>query len=415
MVINAVFFLNCSRTSFDSQDTNNDPKLGGGGIDGKMYYSYGNCEPTKIDVVASVSVSADFKSAWMISEDCKSLSRPRNVDANKIKISADDKSSLILEGRAYSIDAFSDGKQKAPVAPVQYPNLLAGYALRPAWTVAGVDYAVGVPAGTVLKDPATISMAGVTLNAAGHQVIVTGDNVVLNGYDFSLNGGWSVRINGAANTRIVNSRFIETAAQADAPISTDTAATNLYVGYTTIDGGGTAANPNDGSLISMSGRGLITEYCWLKNAPSNIFNFGFGGAGAGGEAKIRFNLVEDSGRRGGGGGNYLIINSGSYSHFQVVFNTSYQTPGQTGAQGWNVDATAGVQTAEIGNNVMITTAAGAASYLTSVGPNTGAGVVHDNYFDLRGAFGFAYPGTSAFASYGPNFDMINGQTLTATP
>jgi len=34
--------------------------------------------------------------------------------------------------------------------------------------VAGVDYAVGIPQGTVLKDPATINMAGVTVDKNLH-------------------------------------------------------------------------------------------------------------------------------------------------------------------------------------------------------------------------------------------------------
>ena len=45
-----------------------------------------------------------------------------------------------------------DGHDQAPRAPPQRPNLLAGYAARPPWQVAGVDYAVGVPAGTQLQD-----------------------------------------------------------------------------------------------------------------------------------------------------------------------------------------------------------------------------------------------------------------------
>ena len=49
-----------------------------------------------------------------------------------------------------------DGSANAPAGAPQMSTLLSGYAVRPSWNVAGVDYAVGVPAGTALKDPNTI-------------------------------------------------------------------------------------------------------------------------------------------------------------------------------------------------------------------------------------------------------------------
>jgi hypothetical protein len=408
-------FQNCSRANFQNNSSEStDPKLGGGGVDGKMYSSYGNCVPQKIDVVSSLVISDNMKNAWMVRESCQDLAVPKVVDTTQLKIASDDNRTVMLGDRVFTLNSFSDGLTSAPLANVQKPGLLNAYPLRPVWKVAGVDYAVGMPNGTVLKNPASIALAGVAVDTVAHEVVVTGNNVTLDSYDFSLNGGWSVQINGAANTRIVNSLFVESASQGQAPIVADAATTNLYVGYSTIDGGGTNANPAQGTLIMMNGRGLVTEYCWLKNAPSNIFIFGYGGVGGGGSAIIRFNLVEDSGRRSGGGGSYLSIFSGSYNHFQVVFNTSYQTPGGTGAAGWNMDAPA-IQTAEVGNNTMISTAPGAASYLMSSGASAGGAVLHDNYFDLSGAFGFAYPGTGAWANYKDNFDMKTAQPLPNNP
>src|SRR6266478_6279108 len=58
-----------------------------------------------------------------------------------------------------------DGAGGASPSMPQHPNLLDGYAVRPTWEVAGVDYAVG-PTSTPLKDPATISMAGVSINSS---------------------------------------------------------------------------------------------------------------------------------------------------------------------------------------------------------------------------------------------------------
>ena len=61
-----------------------------------------------------------------------------------------------------------DGSANGPAGTPQMSTLLSGYAVRPSWNVAGVDYAVGVPAGTVLKDPNTIlnMAAGVSANTS---------------------------------------------------------------------------------------------------------------------------------------------------------------------------------------------------------------------------------------------------------
>src|SRR4051812_28221359 len=102
----------------------------------------------------------------------------------------------------------SDGSANAPAGTAQFANLVNGYAVRPTWNVAGVDYYVGTPSGTVLKDPTSISMAGVSVDKSAHIISVSGSNVTLSGYDFGLNGGWQVNvINNANNVTIQNSHF----------------------------------------------------------------------------------------------------------------------------------------------------------------------------------------------------------------
>ncbi|MBN9043657.1 MAG: hypothetical protein J0H38_20600, partial [Rhizobiales bacterium] len=96
----------------------------------------------------------------------------------------------------------------AAYARPSFPGLLDGYAVRPSWSVAGVDYDVGVPSGTTLKDPSTIKMSGVSVNASAHIITVSGSNVTLDGYNFSLGGGWQVNVvNNATNVTIQNSYF----------------------------------------------------------------------------------------------------------------------------------------------------------------------------------------------------------------
>ena len=130
--------------------------------------------------------------------------------------------------------AIGDGSTYAPAGAPQLPNLLQAvqYAVRPTWRVAGVDYAgLGYASGTALKNPATISMAGVTVNTASKTITVTGNNVTLDGYDFSLNGGWHIN-NDGANTQITNSNF---SLGSDSSIWSRSPSSNLYLGYCVID------------------------------------------------------------------------------------------------------------------------------------------------------------------------------------
>jgi hypothetical protein len=154
----------------------------------------------------------------------------------------------------------------------QRPNLLSGYTARPPWEVAGVDYAVGVPAGQILSDWWTISIPGVTVNKSARIVTVTGNNVTLDSIDFSLHSGATVYINGASNTRITNSNFAFTGSGPTRPmIDAVNGAQNIYVGHNTMDGNGPNSNPTPGTAISLRGsQGLTVEYNWIKNLAEDV-------------------------------------------------------------------------------------------------------------------------------------------------
>ena len=75
----------------------------------------------------------------------------------------------------------------------QFAGLLDSYAVRPDWSVAGVDYYVGARSSS-LKNPATISMSGVSVDTGrAHIVTVSGSNVTLTAMT-APNGRWSVMI-----------------------------------------------------------------------------------------------------------------------------------------------------------------------------------------------------------------------------
>ena len=285
---------------------------------------------------------------------------------------------------AASADSYTnDGSSQTSACMIQHPFLLKRYRFRPNWRVAGVDYCVGHSTDTVLKNPATISMAGVNINTSTKAVTITGNNVTLDGYDFS---GWSV-VTTAANTSLIHSNFNGTnpGGTQTSVISGTPTSSNLYVGYSTIDGlsGGGRAE----FLVEMEGPGLTVEYSWLKNSNSDLIGRH---GNDGGDITIQNNVMEQAGMGGAGvHGDYLQVYGPDINATRILYNTTVQNGGIT--QGFFADNT---KSAEIAGN----TFTGDFNFFVSgSGPNTnpaaltGAFNVHDNYFDPTHTLGFSYP------------------------
>jgi transposase len=85
------------------------------------------------------------------------------------------------ELRAQSVD---DGSTGASPGTAQHPMLLDNYAARPPWKVAGVDYAVGLPAGIVLKLPTEENLPIGTI-LRSEAIYVVGKDITLDGYNLS--------------------------------------------------------------------------------------------------------------------------------------------------------------------------------------------------------------------------------------
>ena len=105
-----------------------------------------------------------------------------------------------------------DGCAGAPSGAPQYPSLLDGYGNhRPPWDVAGVDYHVGIPAGTTLTDWQAIDDPNVTLNPGNGMVRCTGAGaaVLFDKIDFSLHGGAYIfnGSGGCSAITVTNSNF----------------------------------------------------------------------------------------------------------------------------------------------------------------------------------------------------------------
>ena len=319
----------------------------------------------------------------------------------------------------------SDGSANAPAGPPQLPTLLNSYAVRPAWNVAGVDYAVGIPAGTVLKDATTINMAGVVVNAAAHEVHITGNNVTLSGYDFSGGGGWTVYVDSGTNATIENSKFLVGSNHQD-PIFVSAPASNVSILNNVIDGAGLLNYQIGQGLIEGDGLGNITiEHNLIKNAYSENIVWGNNTVGATQNISIQYNLIQNAGLGGNQGahGDWIqLVNSpgANTNSVRINYNTWMQTIpyAQGHTQGLslysanNGSDAGGVQTEAVQNNTFVVTPGrpnGAYvnyAIIMDTSRLMGTGTIEKNYFDPSG-IGW-YPGYGGSWAYVGNYNGSTG-------
>lgn len=421
-----VLFQNCSspfgHSSLSSQSHSGTVDVGG--VDGMRYIRAGVCADgnTASDVVA---VSSDLQSAQYVRQNCQDLSVPVSVAVSSLKFAVNENSVFVLNDGIFT--TVQDGFDHAPAGSPQFPNLLNNYVVRPNWYVAGIDYAVG-PKTSVFKDPATISIPGVTVDSQAHEIVVNADNITLDGYDFSLNGGWSVVVGEqlpAHNTIIINSKF-QVGANKVPMLYGDDASTNLYVGYCIFDNANTPDSLGLASIV-FTGNGLTVEYSWLKNPPLDFID-----AGAG-TIVIRYNLFNNSGQAANTtAADWLQFGSGD--HYLVSdFNTFYQTTATTGngTEGINVSGQVGswtIQSAEILNNTIVTNTGAKVSDIVNIATAQlfGSVLVRDNFVDPSGSLDFASTGsscalgscpasTSASSIFSNNVNMVSGVPFSNNP
>lgn len=300
-----------------------------------------------------------------------------------------------------------------PTIGAQVPHLLDGYAYKPGWSVAGVNYGVGVPDGQVLTNPALISTAGVSINTATRVVTVSGNNVTLDSYDFTLGGGWAVNITGA-NTTISNSNFLAMADGSHTPIYANGSAGSFTVTHCTIDGQGL----DPGNFILMQGTGTVTvDHSWLKNANGDIIDMNTGSAGPI-NLIAQYNLFQNAGMSSGAHGDLIQFLGNGPITATITYNTTTEPSGGS-TQGFMVEPDVGaslgvIAGGEIGHN----TFTGYTTAFTgiTIADLTGTFTVDNNYFDpTNTSFGLAFGGSrggvgdgNAFSVYTANINMVSG-------
>lgn len=212
--------------------------------------------------------------------------------------------------------------------PPQFPNLLSGYALRPPFQVAGVDYYVGVPSSTILKDPNTIlsTISGATGNNSTKIVTVSGNNVLLDGYDFSKNNGWQVSLSGN-NLTVQNCKFI-VGSNNLSPI--DGFSNNggfCTIQHCTFDGGG-AQGESPNNQMFQSGTGATVQNNRFTNWANDALNFNNDGA-----YLVQNNLFDTYNFGSGHSDSVQTFFSAISTPLIYKFNTIYQPPQSGGALG----------------------------------------------------------------------------------
>ena len=307
-----------------------------------------------------------------------------------------------------------DGAAGAPAGKPLLPTLLSHYAVRPPWKVAGVDYAVGVPAGTTLQDPATIAIGGVSVDAAKHSVVVSGSNVTLSGYDFGRAGGWGIYVDEkATNTVIRNCNFL-VGANNVVPVNAGAGSGNLTILNNTFD-----ATSNSGdvwALVNYNGSGrFVAEYNSFLNAPDDAIDFGPGTM----TTVVEFNVFQNLGTDPQAHADAVQYTGTTATNSVISFNTVYQSH-PSGNQGLQIEAQNGSSITKtwVQNNVIVARGARTMSYSIFVGadpgPNTLDGVVvANNYIDFSGAYGPFYKPSGSHLTYSGNVDMTRGELLAS--
>lgn len=243
-----------------------------------------------------------------------------------------------------------DGRLNAPVGTPQFPNILSGYAKRPAWLVSSVDYSVGIPAGTTLNAPSTLSGIGLSVNTSTHIVTVTGSSPApIVGIDFSLNGGWKVQLSGCDGAVLKNCNFA-IGANGLAMISGDVAGTNnTTITNCVIDGGGLNDDTNNANVYLQ---GNVTgTYNLIKNAAQDSWDCTGSGATLQ-TVTLKYNVFYNSGVNALDTHNdWIQLGGGTYT-VDIEFNLFYQIGNGTGTQGIMPEITNGNGSSIVGANVI---------------------------------------------------------------
>jgi hypothetical protein len=242
--------------------------------------------------------------------------------------------------QSYTISNEGSGYTSRPTIVVSGLSGGSGYSITPSvyqatphnastpWNMPGVDYYVGIPAGTTLADPTTTLPSGATY--ASNVVTVTGCNVTLNALDFTLHNT-SVNVNVSSSnctTTIQNSKF-QANGNTLQPIALLTNLGsggnfifqyNTYNGLATLGGTGTAWQVNDPIEGRGNGNSISLLYNYFYNFDSKVIQIS--GSSPSVALIEKYNLFADFGSCNGcSHGEAEYTYSGNTASVSIEFNT----------------------------------------------------------------------------------------------
>ncbi|MGE0633371.1 MAG: hypothetical protein AB7O96_13245, partial [Pseudobdellovibrionaceae bacterium] len=96
-------FQNCTPSNFQDQNSTDNKAEGGvGGVDGKLYRSYGVCSAqNQSEIVNAVRVSLDGLSAKYVRLNCDDLSQPQSIPIQDLSYALGNSQVFTLTGKVY--------------------------------------------------------------------------------------------------------------------------------------------------------------------------------------------------------------------------------------------------------------------------------------------------------------------------
>ncbi len=330
-------------------------------------------------------------------------------------------------------DTYADGSASAPSGAPQLPNILSGYAARPPWQVAGVDYAVGIPSGTTLTDPTLAGAlpAGATYSASSHTVTVTGNNITLDGYDFSLHGGIELVIQ-SDNVTVENCNFAVGTNQGSqgTVVSATSAAGNVTFLDNNFNGNDVAVTPQLGQLLNIQNKGTVSfQYNYFHDTGGDCIDFSGGPQADIVEYNVFANIGVNTGHA-----DPLQWYDAQITSGEIGFNTIYQDvpqpgPGNGALTVLSEGPTATMSDMTVNNDTVIQTAVASGvsgnfttGFYADDGGTASDVVIHDLYIDPTGALNYTGAWLFPTGYYGDALatptaisnvtDMVTGTSLT---
>ena len=318
-------------------------------------------------------------------------------------------------GNVITVDptaTLGDGSANAPAGTPEYSKLLNGYAVRPSWEVAGVDYYVGVPANAVLSDPSTLSSnPNISVNSSTHQISAYGSGYTISNINFSLDGGWQLILYGS-NITVEDDNFA-IGSNGNAMLNDNVGGINNTIQYSTFNANGRTDNYNNTDIAIL---GPVTvEYCLIENASSDLVDVGGSGSRVQ-DITLKYNLLVNAGQASGTHPDWLQFGGGTYT-VDVEYNTFYQTAAVNGPGTQGIFTDAGNNGASlvganiVSNNTIVTLAGARVNYAIGALASSGSGntfSISNNYIDPTGVGNSVFKYTSSQNTQTDNVNMVTG-------